>query len=205
MFRIAHKPALSSAIVATVMIAVPGPVSAAHAFEYSNPTKPYYAESVLKQGTRTVNVKTWYSPDKVHLKVDSGGQIMALTADRRAKQMTMIMPGRKAYFVRPLPSGQYGPLGKTGPGKDMTFADVGTDTLLGVKTTKYKVSGKNAGGANFDGHIWLTADNIMLKLEGTQTRGERTSVIKMITKMLKVGPVDPKIFAIPEGYEKKGG
>lgn len=199
--RLQTRPFIRTAIVAAALIL---PVSAASALEYANPTKSYYAESVMSQRGRTVNVKTWYTPAKVKMQIAMQNRTMEMIGDKTAKTMTMVMPSRKAYFTQAMPPGLYGPLGKTGPGKDMKFEKVGEETIAGVKATKYKVSGKNAGGAGFDGHIWLTADNIMVRLEGKQTRGERVSEIKMDTKVLKVGPVDPKVYEIPKEYKKMG-
>jgi len=193
-----------TALLAAALSVIAGPASTAQAFEYSLPTKPYYSESVMTERQRNVNVRVWYTPEKVKFQIESGARTMALIGDKTASMMTMLLPDKKSYFQRSLPPGLFGPLGKTGPGKGMTFEKVGDTTLLGVKTTKYKVAGKNAGGSAFDGHIWLTGDNIIMRLEGKQTRGKRVSDIKMDTKVLKMGPVDAKIFAIPDGYKKMG-
>jgi len=190
----------TAALVSAAFLAAP----AAHAFDYTLPTKPYYAESVMTERQRTVNVKVWYTPQKVKFQVGSDGRTMAMIGDKTKSTMTMILPSRKSYFQRSLPAGLFGPLGKTGPGKGMKFEKVGEEELLGVTTVKYKVTGKNAGGGAFVGHMWLTDDNIIMRLEGKQTRGERESSIKMDTKVLKMGPVDGTVFAVPDGYKKMG-
>lgn len=202
--RAGHSRFGRATLVAAVLSVVAATAPSALAFEYSLPTKPYYAESVMTERQRTVNVQVWYTPQKVKFQIGSGGRTMVMIGDKAAATMTMLLPDRKTYFQRPLPAGLFGPLGKTGPGKGMTFKKVGSETLLGVKTSKYKVVGKNAGGSAFDGHIWLTADNIIMRLDGKKTRGEIVSPIKMDTKVLKMGPVDAKAFAIPDGYKKMG-
>ena len=194
------RPFLRLAIAAAMLVAG-GP---ALAFDYANPTKPYYSEAVMKQGDRSVPVKTWYSADKVKMEVSNGGRQLVLIADRMAKTLTLILPGRKGYFIRPMPQDTFGPLGKTGPGKGMAFEKVGEEAVNGTKAVKYKVSGKNAGGSAFDGHLWITADNIIVRLDGRQTAAGKEQAIRVDVKVLKMGPHDAKVFTVPEGYRKMG-
>jgi len=186
------------------LAAVFGLASPVWAFEYRHPTVSYYAESVLTLPTRTVTVRTWYAPDKLKMVVVGNRQSMAMIADRVARSMTLLLLSDKRYFVRPLNPKVFGPMGRSSPVPGMIFTKVGAETVNDIKATKYKATGKMAGGVAFDGHIWLTADRIVVRMEGMQVRGSRQVPMKMEVSSLKVGPIDPAVYAIPKDYKKEG-
>jgi hypothetical protein len=78
---------------------------------------------------------------------------------------------------------------------------VGDETLLGKPVTRMEVSAKARTGDQFDGVAWVTADRIVVRLEGTVVRGKTKQKISMTMTQLVVGPVDPALLAVPKGYK----
>ena len=50
------------------------------------------------------------------------------------------------------------------------------------------------------GFAWLTAERILVRLEGEVKQGRRTKGLKMVASDLKVGPLDAAIFRVPSDY-----
>ena len=57
-------------------------------------------------------------------------------------------------------------------------------------------------GDRFSGLAWATKQRIVLRMEGTVVRGAREQPLTLELQNLKIGPVDPALFAVPAGYRK---
>jgi hypothetical protein len=85
---------------------------------------------------------------------------------------------------------------------DMTIEKVGTDTVKGIATTKYKMLMKDKSAGGF---IWLTAEHIPLQMDFISKEGSEKSRIKMSMSNLKLGKQDAVLFELPEGLNPMPG
>jgi hypothetical protein len=85
---------------------------------------------------------------------------------------------------------------------DMTIEKVGTDTVNGIATTKYKMLMKDKSAGGF---IWLTAEHIPLQMDFISKEGSEKSRIKMSMSNLKLGKQDLALFELPEGLNPMPG
>lgn len=82
---------------------------------------------------------------------------------------------------------------------DATIEKVGSETVDGRATTKYKMLMKDKSAGGF---IWLTEENIALKMDFVSKNGKKNDRVKMTLKQLKVEPQDAQLFELPAGYSK---
>jgi hypothetical protein len=88
------------------------------------------------------------------------------------------------------------------PGRDVTLAPEGTETILGRQAIRFRVEGRNAQG-NVSGRIWITADGIVLRAEGTGSdmNGQR-STFSAVARNVQVAAQDPNLFRVPDGFQR---
>ncbi|MFQ5847552.1 MAG: hypothetical protein ACE5IQ_07770 [Candidatus Methylomirabilales bacterium] len=78
------------------------------------------------------------------------------------------------------------------------FTKVGSDTVNGIRTTKYRMEATHKHGARFVGHRWVTSKNVPVRMEGTmQGRSFRTDY-----RNIKIGRQNPRLFELPAGYQR---
>jgi hypothetical protein len=164
-----------------------------------NPTADYTADAVAKtEGQPDSTSKIWYTKDKVRVDVSHQGQTMSVIMDRPAKKMTVVIPKSKMFQSEALPEGE-----ANNPIASGTWevAKAGEETVAGVATTKWTVSGKGTDGRAFKGFIWTSKENIQVKMDGeAEEEGKKVKVTSEL-KNLKIGPVDAKVFEIPKDYK----
>jgi hypothetical protein len=76
----------------------------------------------------------------------------------------------------------------------------GSETINGNRTTKYRVSVRDAlGGTSSSGFVWVTAEMIPVKVDMT-TQGGNQVTIELSD--IEVGPQPDEVFDVPDGYQK---
>ena len=78
--------------------------------------------------------------------------------------------------------------------------EAGREFIDGRLTTKSKVLVSNGGTTFFDGFIWTTPENIVIKTEGVSVIGENKLQMKSELLNLKIGEQDSSLFEIPKDY-----
>jgi hypothetical protein len=84
---------------------------------------------------------------------------------------------------------------------DMPGAPVGTEQQGGVVTTKYRVDHRASDGTHVMGFVWLAANGIPIRGEGTviEASGKRTPVNWRLSNV-RIAPQDPGLFQPPGGF-----
>jgi hypothetical protein len=82
-------------------------------------------------------------------------------------------------------------------------AEVGQETINGVKTTKSKVVAvKKDGSGKFGGFFWTTKEGITAKMDMLSKEGDKKMRMTSELTNLKIEKQDPALFDIPAGYTK---
>jgi hypothetical protein len=77
--------------------------------------------------------------------------------------------------------------------------------LLGRPVTKYLVRGSIFDVRTpFAGHVWTTAENIVLQVDGIGRADGVSTPIKVTPVQLVIGPVDVSLLTVPNTYAKAG-
>jgi len=83
---------------------------------------------------------------------------------------------------------------------------LGTETLLGRPVTKYLARGTIFEERTpFEGYVWTTVENIVMRVEGTGRDNNISTPIVMTPLQLVIGPVDANLLMVPSNYGRAGG
>ncbi len=102
---------------------------------------------------------------------------------RRDKQLGyMLMPAQKMYSQMDFQKAQQ----QSGaqPADQVEITEVGSDTIDGQATTKYKLIMKDGSAGGF---MWFTKDGIMMKMDTVVKNGRNKSRMTITLKNVKIG------------------
>lgn len=157
----------------------------------------YSAEEHMEGEDMEMVSKVYRSGQKERKEMD--GSIIISRPDK--KVVWMLMPESKTYMESKITDGKK-------DGKDermdikMETEVMGEETIKGMKTTKRKAVFTASDGSKFGGFSWVTKEGIVVKQHIVAKTGEDKLHMKIELKNLKIGKQDPKLFEIPDGYQK---
>lgn len=145
-----------------------------------------------------------YTPTRERRETVMDGGEKMITITRRDKKMAWtLMPAEKMYMEMSL--AQASAENKADPSQyQIEQTIVGPETVNGINTTKGKIVMTGADGAKMGGFMWLTKENIMVKMDVIAIDKKDKMRIKTELTNLKIGKQDAKLFEIPAGYDKMG-
>lgn len=166
------------------------------------PTVEYSADMVMDTGRGPTNSKVYYAQggkERQEVSAQGSTQIMITRLDKNVQWI--IMPEQKSYMEMSLVDAQ-----KQSATNlyecEVDFTSLGNETVNGVKATKNKVSMSCSEDLNYKGTMWITKDNVMVKMDVTADMGSTKVTIKNELSNLKIAKQDPSLFEIPAGYKK---
>jgi hypothetical protein len=186
--------------VLLVAAAALGP-GAAGAAELPGPTADFSGTMVITYPpSKPLSIRIDYTAQRIRREMFAFGTKFIFIVDRTRNKTIVLFPQLKRYAIRPLRPGEHDTVRRLA--RDATLEKIGPDTVDGVETVKYRLAGKSLRGRRFSGFLWLTRQNIMIRMEGETTVKDKKRRLTIVMRDLRVGPVDPAVFAIPPGYEK---
>lgn len=176
------------------------PALARHAAaqEWGPATAEYSARLTFTDGRGEVLIHRLYHTEK-RQRVDykSGEADEIAIVDQVAAAVFILYPARKRYIKSALVQPEF----DLGIGRaDTKREKVAEEAVAGLAATKYRVEAKTAQGQEFKGFAWLTAERIVVKLEGEVKQGRRTRRLTMTASEIKIGAMEAALFAVPAGY-----
>ncbi|MEQ8700498.1 MAG: hypothetical protein RLT05_28550, partial [Bauldia litoralis] len=181
------------------IVAVTAPVPVVAADAWGPPTVDFTADMEFRNGEGQVRkARLYYTAAKQRLEFLAGEEPVALLVDTVAKKNLLLLLNRREYRATAYAQPDYF-FGVSQP--ESKRRKVGDETLLGRKVDRMEVNAKARTGDLFDGTAWVTAERIVVRLEGTIARGKQKQKISMTMTALTVGPVDAALLAVPEGYK----
>jgi len=119
--------------------------------------------------------------------------------DATAKQGILLLPSLNSYLSFAFPR-------LMAELDDPTWRRVpkGEEVVNGVRTTKYRVDHTAEDGSRAQGWLWLSAQGVLMRLEGVVTRAGANAgtSIRMELAGLRLARQDPQLFQIPPGLIK---
>lgn len=186
-------------IVAAMAIA-----SAAQAAKPTQPQVEYSADSVMETAEVSMKGHINYTPTRERREmVVDGGDKMIMIMRHDKKLAWMLMQAENMYMEMSIAEakGQ----DKSDPSQfKIEQTVVGPETVNGINTTKSKIIMTGARGEKMGGFMWMSKENIMVKMDAIAIDKKDKMRFKTELTKLKVGKQDARLFEIPAGYDKMG-
>lgn len=148
---------------------------------------------VTAEGSFTQTVHHSHGKERNEMQIEGMGMATILRPDK--KVAWQLMPMQKMYMEIDLKSANK--MSGNAP-DDVTIEKVGNESLDGINTTKYKILMKDKSAGGF---IWLSPENIPVKMDFLSKEGKDKNRITMTLKNLKVEPQEAALFELPAGYQ----
>ena len=128
---------------------------------------------------------------------------LVLLCDLERKEFSIMIPRVRVYS-------KSGPIkgdaidSRRWTGVEAASADyVATERLLDRDVRKYRVQGKIfENQMPFEGDVWTTAENIVVKVDGTSMVGKIATPVKVTPVQIQIGNVDPAAVSVPKGFRR---
>ena len=158
----------------------------------------YSADSMMEtEGGMTMKSRIYHSANKDRMEM--GGSDGMTSIVRKDKKVVWQLMGNM-YMEMPMDTSNTS-------GMDafdlVEQAEVGQETVNGVKTTKSKVVAvKKDGSGKFGGFFWTTKEGITVKMDLLSKEGDKKLRMTSELTNLKIEKQNPALFEIPAGYTK---
>lgn len=108
-------------------------------------------------------------------------------------------PTSRSYYLARLPADQRGAGGLLSASLEEKML-LGRETVDGFATSHYRVRFAETAEGQLTGEIWVTAENIVLRLEGSVRKDGRSTPLRMTLSELRIGPQPADAFEPPSGF-----
>jgi hypothetical protein len=152
---------------------------------------------VTAEGNFTQKVNHSHGKERNEMQMEGMSMISIIRPDK--KLAWQLMPMQKMYTE--IDFDTVNKISGKAP-DDVTIEKVGNDIWDGVNTTKYKILMKDKSAGGF---IWLSPENIPVKMDFLSKEGKNKNRITMTLKNLKVEPQAAALFELPSGYQPMPG
>jgi hypothetical protein len=147
---------------------------------------------------KAVVVKVLNTPTNLRYEFSARGQRRIILINRLKKELFVLDPRGKRYARRSYT--KRADLVAQLPPKNPTLEKIGSEKIGDLQVVKYEVKGATHGGSPFNGHIWMTADYVIVRIRGFVKRRSGNVQALIELKKLKVGPIKPEMFLVPKDY-----
>lgn len=159
----------------------------------------YSAERTVVVNGHSYTGMVFHTPGHDRHEQEIQGIPEVILLDAAAKQGILLLPGLNSYLPFAFPR-----LMAELDNPSWRRVPQGEELVNGVRTTKYRVDHTAADGSHAQGWLWLSAQGILMRLDGVVTRAGATggTSIRMELAGLRLGRQDPQLFQIPAGLIK---
>jgi hypothetical protein len=155
---------------------------------------------ITRDSDHSVAVPARYVYGGRRIRIEYVGIVTLVDLDR--KQTTAMIPRVKTYWT-PHPITDGADVRRWVGVEAQSAEPIGQGTLLGRPVTKYRVRGTIFETRTpFEGEVWTTAENIVVRVEGTSRTDGLVAPVKVTTVQLVTGPVDTKLLAVPATFAR---
>lgn len=185
-----------------LMVAAMTMAGVAQAAKPTQPQVEYSADTAMETAEVSMKGHVNYAPtrERREMVMDGGDKMIMITRHDKKVSWTL-MPADKMYMEMSLAQASAQAKDDTSKYK-IEQTEVGPETVNGVDTTKNKIIMTGPKGEKMGGFMWVTKDNIVVKMDAIAIDKKDKHRFKTELTNLKVGKQDPKLFEVPSGYEK---
>jgi hypothetical protein len=158
------------------------------------PAVAYTAERVIAVDDESEVMRVHVSPGRERVdRQGDDGEVQSEIIRHDRGVVWFVVHGEKIYMEMPLDAAEV----KTIPwGDNVSMTRVGAETVNGVAAVKFKL------GGDINGNLWLTAENIPLRMMGSVVEDGVKYEIRFEQRNVVVGAQAPRLFEIPAGFRK---
>jgi len=159
------------------------------------PSVEYSADRMVETDSGSFEGKVYSAKDRERAETTMQGMQTVMIL-RRDKQLGwMLMPTQKMYQQLDLAKARQ--QSGAAPDGEVEITQVGSESVSGFETTKYKLLMKDGSAGGF---IWITPEGIAVKMDMlSKADGAKTRVTMTLTNV-QIGTQDPQLFEVPDGY-----
>lgn len=168
----------------------------------ARPTVDYSGNLEITAGVISLVGPVRYTPEMESRALQlRGTQVPARTViTRRGEETVWIVdPATRSYLRAPLTSIGGSPDSLI-VGNITESEKLGDETIDGIDVARFRVSFEGVDDTKLSGEIWITGDNIVLRMEGAVEQGDRTTPIIIQLSDLVIAPQPSEYFEPPEDY-----
>jgi hypothetical protein len=159
---------------------------------------PYSATRVVTVNGKAYEGKVFHTPSKQRHDVDINGIPLSFILNIADGVGVIVLPALNSYVDFPLP-----PLLTELDRHRLDRKSVGEEAVAGLRATKYRLDYTASDGARGEGFIWLSRENILLRIEGRILRPRhRPMTVSMRLENLKLAPQRDELFQTYKGLHK---
>jgi hypothetical protein len=201
---IMQKP-MKSAFYATLILCLA--VSSGAVDTFPSPKVEFSADmtmTIKQAGTPqpyVIQGKIYSTKGKERREFSSFGRQTAIINDRDNDQMWTLMPDQKMVMANEHPGARKDPARMIRDG-ELKMTEMGTETVSGHTTTKYKIESTDKGEDAFSGFAWLNKQNIPVRFEGTASENGIRQDIEIDYANIVVARQDAQLFVVPADYRQ---
>jgi hypothetical protein len=146
----------------------------------------------------------WRTPTALRHDMDESGQTQSIIVRLDQNAAWMVLPALKMALGTDLNglTQLSGAAGVIGAADKLKPVAVGTETIEGMRTTKYRVQMNDPDAGQFDGFVWSTGQGVVLKIDGAGEQNGRRGAVRIAFKNVKIGRLDAALFDPPSGYRQ---
>jgi hypothetical protein len=188
-------------ILSLAILLIAGVAMPARAEILGDAPVPFSAERIVVVDGHSYRGMLFHIPGRERHEQEIQGIAEVIILDAAAKQGFLLLPDLHSYvpFVFPKLMAEL-------DRRSLDGSPLGQETINGIRTTKYRVERTAADGSRAQGFAWLSAQGVLMRLDGTVTRpGGRATAIRLELANLAMGPQDPALFELPPGLIKLPG
>lgn len=165
------------------------------------PEVEYSANISLTLGSGSFRQKTYYTPtrERRETATDKGNEIIIARDDRRVSWL--LIPDQKMYMEFNVMKGRikmhdilsYYRVAQTPDGEEV---------INSIPTRRSRVTITDARGKTYEGLMWVSMENIPLRIDAENRDGTERAALRMELTDLHIGKQDPDLFEIPDGFSR---
>ena len=187
-----------SAICATLLLP-----ALSWADSFPRPTVEFSADITMavdqEAGESPVTGKLYYGKTAERREIEMEGQNSIMITKRDKQASWVLMPEQKAYIVHRGNAGQ--DLARMMREGKVKLTKLRAEAVNGQPATKYQIDVTDKEGGFFDGFIWLTKENIPVRMDGLSRYQGMTNHLRIEHTNVKIGKQNAALFEIPSGYK----
>lgn len=159
----------------------------------------YSATRELRSEQGTFSMKEYAEPDKMRLEITQAGQTLVFINREDLTVAWQLFLARKFYSEISLD--QFADQASDDL-NIIEYSKVGTETISGLVTDKYRIVAEDNEGNRGEGFYWVSRSGILVQAEVVIKDGQAERTFLMTLKDIVEGDQPDSLFEIPDGFSK---
>ncbi|HEX9461727.1 MAG TPA: hypothetical protein VGB82_03935 [Alphaproteobacteria bacterium] len=164
----------------------------------------YSADTVIGSGDNPRTGHLSRTPTALRHDIDDHGQTQTVIVRLDKNAAWMVLPALKMALGTDLNglTQLSGAAGVLGAAEKLKPVAVGSETIEGMRATKYRVQMNDPEAGQFDGFVWSTSQGVVLKIDGAGEQNGRRGTVHIVFRNVQIGRQDAALFEPPAGYKQ---